>query len=620
MAKPVTREEKENSKREFDELNNLINNELKGLENWVLKTAQPKLINLQKLIRGDLTDPDTKWGCEAEIRIGKTLMKQGQTKIDYIDKLVKNLNDQVLRAPIKVKDTDDDTSESRLYQARAIDEKVEESKEAFDRWANSILMIQQNFKDLTEKKKPKRDDSDDREESKRTSNDKGSTSDAKGLKPDVLDTSMPQLTIKNWFKSFDNYRHASGWGQGDNHRTQLAYLRMCLSEEIRTAVDFDNLATVDKALYDIKAYMINSVMPLTLQRLDLFRYSPPQGQSQSATTQTVVELFRNCDGFTITPEEVLIICLLNTIQEKSVLVKVQEAIDSTTTWETVRNLIVKIDSTSRISDEFKQRKLRASGAAAGVKACRACGKKGHMAATCTVPKSQLKCKFCETEKSHNTAACLKKKKNDKKKDDNKGGKTDTTVVKTTSQDARDTSNTNKRDLSHPRSNRSPQRFGNQCAQVRVVGRGDTSPENSSDSEEDEEYNTPPETMESDNDLEEENDDPNEPENSDDEDNEVLQNTAANDSAIETANLRNFPDLLRLNRSGWNTNTSGMTQPTEGTFPTSECSGAKPKQPSTNALWPRNNTPPCDRPPDPWRGLISQDQLMCDNTGKTFKPR
>ena len=58
----------------------------------------------------------------------------------------------------------------------------------------------------------------------------------------------------------------------------------------------------------------------------------------------VVELFRNCKGFSITPEEVLIICLLNTIQEKSVLVKVQEAIDSKTTWETVQNLIVKIDN------------------------------------------------------------------------------------------------------------------------------------------------------------------------------------------------------------------------------------------------------------------------------------
>ena len=59
MSRPVTREEKENSKREFDEMNTLINNELKSLHNWVLKTAQPKLINLQTLLRSDLTDPDT---------------------------------------------------------------------------------------------------------------------------------------------------------------------------------------------------------------------------------------------------------------------------------------------------------------------------------------------------------------------------------------------------------------------------------------------------------------------------------------------------------------------------------------------------------------------------------
>merc|ERR1712101_61130 len=109
-------------------------------------------------------------------------------------------------------------------------------------------MIQANFKELTKKKRLKREDSSDPEENNkgRPRDDKGSTSDAKGLKPDVLDTSMPQLTIKNWFKSFDNYRHASGWGQGENHRTQLAYLRMCLSDEIRTAVDYNNLETVDK--------------------------------------------------------------------------------------------------------------------------------------------------------------------------------------------------------------------------------------------------------------------------------------------------------------------------------------------------------------------------------------
>ena len=78
-----------------------------------------------------MKDPDKRWECEAEIRIAKT--KQGQTKIDYMELLVGKLNEQVLRAPIKVKDADDDMSESRLYQAREIETKFEESREAFDR-------------------------------------------------------------------------------------------------------------------------------------------------------------------------------------------------------------------------------------------------------------------------------------------------------------------------------------------------------------------------------------------------------------------------------------------------------------------------------------------------------
>ena len=150
----------------------------------------------------------------------------------------------------------------------------------------------------------------------------------------------------------------------------MAYLRTCISEEIRTAMNFYNLRTVNNALFQIKDYMKSSMMSLTLQQIELLRYSPPQGQSQSATTQTIIQLFRECDGFSITPEEVLIICLLNTIQEKSVLIKVQEQITEDSTWEQVRNLIVKIDSMSRISDNFKQTRICHSGTVAGLKACR----------------------------------------------------------------------------------------------------------------------------------------------------------------------------------------------------------------------------------------------------------
>merc|ERR1711867_254437 len=189
---------------------------------------------------------------------------------------------------------------------------------------------------------------------------------------------------------------------------------------------------------------------------------------------------------------------------------------------------------------------------------------------------------------------------------------------------------NKRDLSQPRSNRSPQRFGAPCAQVRVFEKGDTPPDDNSDSDEDDEYDTPPESLEYDNNPEEENDDPNMPENtdddiSDDEDNEILHNTADNDSAIETGNLRNFPDLLCIHNSGQDTTSD------EETLPPSKCTGARPKERLPIGPRPRRNNPPLrevvlpqiqqtpcpkgvcvppyDEPPEPWCGFGSEKGLI-----------
>ena len=69
-----------------------------------------------------------------------------------------------------------------------------------------------------------------------------------------------------------------------------------------------------------------AVMPLTLQRLEMLRYKPPAGQSQTMTTQTLVQMFREAEGFAMIPEEKLIICMLNTITDKQLMVKVQENI------------------------------------------------------------------------------------------------------------------------------------------------------------------------------------------------------------------------------------------------------------------------------------------------------
>ena len=95
-----------------------------------------------------------------------------------------------------------------------------------------------------------------------------------------------------------------------------------------------------------------AVMPLTLQRLEIWHYKPPAGQSQTMTTQTLVQMFHEAECFAITPEETLIICMLNTITDKQLMVKVQENITEGMEWTEVRNVIIKLDRAAHLSNDY----------------------------------------------------------------------------------------------------------------------------------------------------------------------------------------------------------------------------------------------------------------------------
>ena len=96
---------------------------------------------------------------------------------------------------------------------------------------------------------------------------------------------------------------ASGWGQEGNERTKLAYLHTVVSDEIHTAINYDAITMEARAIHDIKTYLNDAVIPLTLQRLEMLRYKPPAGQSQTVTTQHLVQMFRECEGFAMTPAD-----------------------------------------------------------------------------------------------------------------------------------------------------------------------------------------------------------------------------------------------------------------------------------------------------------------------------
>ena len=200
--KPLTRQERERSRQCWDNLTALIEKEFKGLEGWMTKEAHPKVTELNKLLAGDLKDNDARWECETQLGIIATLNKTGLKKIAFIDELLGKLQSQVLGAPIAETDQDEDTSEARLFKTRDMDAVFEEAKVVFTRWQCSGKKLKEDFKRITSDETTIKDENaeETREERgvrRQKDSDKVSTNNAKSLKPEMLETTMPPLQIKN---------------------------------------------------------------------------------------------------------------------------------------------------------------------------------------------------------------------------------------------------------------------------------------------------------------------------------------------------------------------------------------------------------------------------------------
>ena len=135
--------------------------------------------------------------------------------------------------------------------------------------------------------------------------------------------------------------------------------------------------------------------------------------------------------------------------------------------------------------------------AAQTKSCRACGKPGHMSASCNIPKQKRNCTHCDLKGSHTTSACLKKKKANKKKDGSKENKKEKEDPKKDPPSNREPSNETQRTNSTSfKINRpsSQENFHNVCVQLRLKEEID-----SEDTDlDDESYITPPESNQEEN--------------------------------------------------------------------------------------------------------------------------
>ena len=152
---------------------------------------------------------------------------------------------------------DEDTHQSRSFNLGAQAKVLEEAQQVFVCWKINFLRSIKIYKDAiasgketTEPKPATGGTGSGHHSPTRTKH--PSTSDAKALHPDVLDTSLPSMQMKDWYKKLANYIQASGWGQEGNERTKLAYLCTVVSDEIRTAIYYDSITTEARAIHEIK--------------------------------------------------------------------------------------------------------------------------------------------------------------------------------------------------------------------------------------------------------------------------------------------------------------------------------------------------------------------------------
>ena len=131
-----------------------------------------------------------------------TLQKSWEKKLLYIANLLGKL-EEVVNAPAAVAQDDEDTCKTRQFNLRAQDRVYDEAKQVFVRWKITFQRSKELFKDLLaafktkDKEKPETKGPRTRGHSP-DKNKNVSTTDAKALRPEMLDTSIHSMQMNDW--------------------------------------------------------------------------------------------------------------------------------------------------------------------------------------------------------------------------------------------------------------------------------------------------------------------------------------------------------------------------------------------------------------------------------------
>ena len=142
---------------------------------------------------------------EEKIEVMSGLQKSWKKKLQYISNLQEKLEEEVVNAPASTAQDKEDTFETRQFNLRAQDKVYDEAQQVFVQWKITFIRSVKFFKDaqtLSETKekerKPKTGARTRGHSPDRTKN--VSTTDAKALRPEMLETSLPSMQMKDWYR------------------------------------------------------------------------------------------------------------------------------------------------------------------------------------------------------------------------------------------------------------------------------------------------------------------------------------------------------------------------------------------------------------------------------------
>ena len=113
----------------------------------MLETPQKHQEDLTKHLREDLSDTEVKWVTEEKIEVMSGIQKSWEKKLQYISKLLGDLQEKVVNTPAPTAQEEEDTYETRSFNLRAQDTIHYKAQQVFIRWKINFLRSIKYYKD-----------------------------------------------------------------------------------------------------------------------------------------------------------------------------------------------------------------------------------------------------------------------------------------------------------------------------------------------------------------------------------------------------------------------------------------------------------------------------------------